>query len=254
MDNLEVLTYGFALSSDQGAFGYSTNSLLTVGNNRILIDTGPSSRRNVLYRALESRNLGPEDIDIVILTHMHWDHCQNTDLFPNARVLLHPIEMDYARNPNQHDHAVATYMAETIGKMKVELVSEGDRVVDGVSIIETPGHTKGRISILVESGGEKLLLAGDAMPDGGTVSRGLPYNIFWDVFDARESVEKMLHASQIFYPGHDRPFRLAEERISYLHGPENIEISHSTEGGGTASLTFTVGATRQVNIDTVQKP
>ena len=38
MDNLEVLTYGFALSSDQGAFGYSTNSLLTVGNNRILID------------------------------------------------------------------------------------------------------------------------------------------------------------------------------------------------------------------------
>ena len=225
-----------------------------MGNNRILIDTGPASRRNVLYRALESRNLGPEDIDIVILTHMHWDHCQNTDLFPNARVLLHPTEMDYARNPNQHDHAVATYMAEAIGKMKVELVSEGDRVVDGVSIIETPGHTKGHISILVESGEEKLLLAGDAMPDGGTVSRGLPYHIFWDVSDARESVEKMLHTSQVFYPGHDRPFRLEESSISYLHGPENIEIFDSTEGGGTASLTFTVGATRQVNIDTVQKP
>ena len=225
-----------------------------MGNNRILIDTGPASRRNVLYRALESRNLGPEDIDIVILTHMHWDHCQNTDLFSNARVLLHPTEMDYARNPNQHDHAVATYMAEAIGKMKVELVSEGDRVVDGVSIIETPGHTKGHISILVESGEEKLLLAGDAMPDGGTVSRGLPYHIFWDVSDARESVEKMLHTSQVFYPGHDRPFRLEESSISYLHGPENIEIFDSTEGGGTASLTFTVGATRQVNIDTVQKP
>ena len=225
-----------------------------MGNNRILIDTGPASRRNVLYRALESRNLGPEDIDIVILTHMHWDHCQNTDLFPNARVLLHPTEMDYARNPNQHDHAVATYMAEAIGKIKVELVSEGDRVVDGVSIIETPGHTKGHISILVESGEEKLLLAGDAMPDGGTVSRGLPYHIFWDVSDARESVEKMLHTSQVFYPGHDRPFRLEESSISYLHGPENIEIFDSTEGGGTASLTFTVGATRQVNIDTVQKP
>ena len=42
MDNLEVLTYGFALNPDQGAFGYSTNSLLTLGNNRILIDTGLS--------------------------------------------------------------------------------------------------------------------------------------------------------------------------------------------------------------------
>ena len=71
MGNLEVLTYGFALSSDQGAFGYSTNSLLTVGGNKILIDTGPSSRRNILYRALAERNLGTEDIDIVILTHLH---------------------------------------------------------------------------------------------------------------------------------------------------------------------------------------
>ena len=254
MDNLEVLTYGFALTTDQGAFGYSTNSLLTVGNNRILIDTGPASRRSVLYRALQSRNLGPEDIDMVILTHMHWDHCQNTDLFPNARVLLHPTEMDYALSPNRHDHAAAQYMAETISKIKVELVSEGDQVVEGVSVIETPGHTKGHISVLVESEGEKLLLAGDAMPDGGTVSRGLPYNIFWDVEDARESVEKMIHTSQVFYPGHDRPFRLEQEGISYLHGPENIEVFDSTEGGGTASLTFTVGAHRHINIDTVQKP
>ena len=45
MTTLDVLTYGFALNTDQGAFGYSTNSLLRVGNHNILIDTGPSSRR-----------------------------------------------------------------------------------------------------------------------------------------------------------------------------------------------------------------
>lgn len=253
MANLEVLTYGFALMSDQGAFGYSTNSLLTVGNHRILVDTGPSSRRALLYKALQSKNLTPDDIDIVILTHMHWDHCQNTDLFHNARILLHPTEMDYARNPNRHDHTVARYMADMIDKMKVELVSEGDTVVEGVSIIETPGHTKGHISVLVNMGDDKLLLAGDAMPDGGTVKRGLPYNIFWDVEDARESVEKMVHACRVFYPGHDRPFRLEGEGINYLHGPGNIEVFSSTEGGDVASLTFTVNAVRRVNIDTVQK-
>ena len=253
MANLEVLTYGFALMSDQGAFGYSTNSLLTVGNHHILVDTGPSSRRTLLYKALQSQNLTPEDIDIVILTHMHWDHCQNTDLFRNARILLHPTEMDYARNPNRHDHTVARYMADMIARMKVELVSEGDTVVEGVTIIDTPGHTKGHISVLVSLADEKILLAGDAMPDGGTVSRGLPYNIFWDVEDARESVEKMLHTSRVFYPGHDRPFRLEGEGIAYLHGPGNIEVFSSTEGGGAASLTFTVSALRRVNIDTVQK-
>ena len=90
MPNLQVLTYGFALTSDQGAFGYSTNSLVTVGNHNILIDTGPSSRRACLYRALRAKDLSPDDIDIVILTHMHWDHCQNSDLFRNARILVHP--------------------------------------------------------------------------------------------------------------------------------------------------------------------
>ena len=43
MATLDVLTYGFALNTDQGSFGYSTNSLLRVGSHNILIDTGPSS-------------------------------------------------------------------------------------------------------------------------------------------------------------------------------------------------------------------
>ena len=253
MANVEVLTYGFALSCDQGAFGFSTNSLLTVGNQRILVDTGPSSRRANLFGALQSKNLTPDDIDIVILTHMHWDHCQNTDLFRNARVLVNPIEMDYARNPNRQDFTVARYMADMVDKMKLELVSEGDVVAEGVSIIETPGHTKGHISVLVGEGEETILLTGDAMPDSGTVKRGLPYNIFWDVEDARESVEKIVDSSRVFYPGHDRPFRVEGEDISYLEGPFNIEVGNNTEGGGVASLTFTVSAVRPVTIDIVQK-
>ena len=57
MATLDVLTYGFALNTDQGSFGYSTNSLLRVGNHNILIDTGPSSRRPFLYRALTNFGL-----------------------------------------------------------------------------------------------------------------------------------------------------------------------------------------------------
>ncbi|GIS95872.1 MAG: hypothetical protein CM1200mP22_31090 [Dehalococcoidia bacterium] len=44
MSTLDVLTYGFGLATDQGSVGYSTNALLRVGNQNILIDTGPSSR------------------------------------------------------------------------------------------------------------------------------------------------------------------------------------------------------------------
>ena len=253
MAKIEVLTYGFSFGSDQGSFGLATNALLTVGNQTIVVDTGPSSRRSWLYDALESKNLVPEDINVVILTHMHWDHCQNTDMFRNARILVHPAELDYARNPNRSDFAVAQYMADMVDKMKVELVSEGDRVVEGISIVETPGHTISHISVAVSAGGENVLIAGDALPDSGSVARGLPTNVFYDVEDARTSVEKMVASAQIFYPGHDRPFRLDKDQISYLEGPFNIEVTNSTEGLGETPLTFRVLAARPVNINIVQK-
>ena len=137
--------------------------------------------------------------------------------------------------------------------MKLEPVSDGDQIADGVSIIDTPGHTKGHISVLVEVEGEKVLVAGDALPDSGTVKRGMPYNIFWDVEDATDSVQKMLDSSRVFYPGHDRPFRLDGDEISYLHGPSQVEFSNSNEGGGVTALTYKVHAHREVNISTVQK-
>ena len=81
--------------------------------------------------------------------------------------------------------------------MKVEPVSDGDSTLEGVSIIDTPGHTKGHISVVIEVGDETVLVTGDALPDGGTVRRGIPYNVFWDVDDATDSVEKMLATSQV---------------------------------------------------------
>ena len=253
MANLDILTYGFAFLSDQGGVGWSTISLLTLGNRHMLIDTGPASRRPMLYQALRSHDLEFADIDTVILTHLHWDHCQNADLFKDARILVHPKELDYARNPNRGDISAAWYIADMLGKMKVEPISDGDEIDEGISVIDTPGHTKGHIGVLVEVGGEKVLVAGDAMPDSGTVRRGMPYNIFWDVNDATESVEKMLDTSQVFYPGHDRPFRLDGDQISYLHGPSQVEFIDSNEGGGVTALTYKVLPHRPVNIDTVQK-
>ena len=173
---------------------------------------------------LVREGLTPEDIDLVILTHMHWDHCQNTDMFSNARILVHPKEIDYAHNPNPADHNAAKYIADMMDKMRVEPISDGDVVADGISIIDTPGHTLGHISIVAEVGDENILVAGDAMPDGGTVTRRLPYNVFWDVNDATESVEKILDTSDVFYPGHDRPFRLNDGKVEYLHGPTQVEI------------------------------
>ena len=253
MSKIDVLTYGFALVTDQGNVGYSTVSLVETDGRRILIDTGPASRRLWLFKALESRGLGFEDIDTVVLTHLHWDHCQNADLFTESKVLVHPKEIDYAKNPNRHDVMSASYFTDMLGKLRVNPISDGDEVAPGVSIIDTPGHTRGHISIVAEHDGERVLVAGDAMPDGGTVRRKLPYNVFWDVNEASESVEKMIAASNVFYPGHDRPFRLEGDALTYLHGPMGLEVEANVEGGGSSSLTYTVHSHRKPTIDLMQR-
>jgi glyoxylase-like metal-dependent hydrolase (beta-lactamase superfamily II) len=130
MAKLEVLTYGFGFTSDQGGFGWSTISLLRVGDRNILIDTGPASRRALLVNTLKDHGIERGDIDTVVLTHLHWDHCQNTDLFPNARILVNPKELDYARNPARGDTSAAWYVADMMAKMKAEPISDiGDQRV-----------------------------------------------------------------------------------------------------------------------------
>ena len=109
------------------------------------------------------------------------------------------------------------------------------------------------MSILANIDGEQVLIAGDALPESGTLTRGLPYNIFWGVEDAQQNVEKMGGFADVFYSDHDRPFRVEGEQISYLQGTHNIEVLNSTERGATASLTFTVSPARTVNVNIVQK-
>ena len=119
--------------------------------------------------------------------------------------------------------------------------------------MDTPGHTKGHVSVSVSVDGKDVLVSGDAMPDGGTVRRGLPYNVFWDVDDAAESVEKMVASADVFYPGHDRPFTLAGDSVGYLEGPIGMEVTGYVEGGAPSAMTYVVHPVREPNIDPVQK-
>ena len=110
---------------------------LRVNQTHILIATGPSSRRSLLLSTMNSHGLEPSDIDIVILTHLHWDHCQNTDLFTNSKILVHPRELDYAKSPKSGDWATVPLINEILSKMDVNPVSDGDEVTDGVKIVDT---------------------------------------------------------------------------------------------------------------------
>jgi len=239
MPTVDLLLTGFTFNSDQGRFGFST-VVLVRGRRNLLVDTGPQGRRALLMEALHARGLTPSDIHGVVLTHAHWDHSQNLDLFPQATFYIHRKELEYARDPKPGDWATARYFVHTLQGLRVEEVKEGDELDEGVRVLETPGHTRGHISVLVEAAEGTVAVSGDALAETGAVARGKPYLIFWDEGEAEESVRRLLASARTFYPGHDRPFRIGEGgAITYIGGAEGIRFQGGL-GHGHGNVTVWV--------------
>ena len=231
MPEIEILLPGFSINTDQATLGLCTVTLVR-GEKLTLVDVGHFGRRNLLVNTLQDHGLDLADIGRVILTHSHWDHSQNTDLFPNAEIVIHAKEIEYSRNPRAGDYATSKYFADTLTAHKVLEVTDDTQIESGVGVFDTPGHTRGHISVLVETPGGRVCLGGDAMSDAGALGRGLPAFIFWNEDEARQSIKKVLDASSVIYPGHDRPFRIAGSGIEYLVDAPTLKVSGFLDGTG----------------------
>ncbi|MBI5283796.1 MAG: MBL fold metallo-hydrolase [Chloroflexi bacterium] len=161
------------------------NSLLLKSQGKtILIETGvgEKERPRAQTTPLDQGNLlddmravgvAPEDVDVVINTHLHADHCgwntrrdaagRYVPAFPRARYLIQRGEWEAATHPNERTRA--TYLPENILPLeeagRLELIDGETRVTDEVTIIPTHGHTQDHASVILASGGEKAIYLGD---------------------------------------------------------------------------------------------
>ena len=244
MPTVDLLLRGYNVATDQGSLGASTVTLVR-GQKNILVDVGPYGRRALLEAALRQRGLTPDDIDVVVITHAHWDHAQNVDLCKRARLLISRAEVEYTRSPRPGDFATPSYFAATLQGLDVEYAREGMQPEPGVTIIETPGHTAGHLSVVVETDQGAVVLAADALSDADSLDRGHPFIIFWDVEQAVASMKKILARGSVIYPGHDRPFRVVDGRPEYLVPPQGITITGFLEyRGSVASSSWGLGERR----------
>ena len=156
-------------------------------SRRIVVDTclgnDKESRRIPTWNRLQTSFLGDlaaagyarETIDTVVCTHLHVDHVGwNTMLveghwvptFPKARYLMRRVE--FAHWTSQHERAdISAVLADSVTPVwepgLVDLVETDHRVCDEVSLVPTPGHTPGHVSVRVASQGEEALITGDFM-------------------------------------------------------------------------------------------
>jgi len=240
MATIDVLLAGMSVGTDQARLGLGAVALVR-GQSNIVVDVGHYGRREILEQALKSHGLKPDDIQTVVLTHSHWDHVQNVDLFPKSRFLIHPLELEYSCSPHPADWATPKYFAATLEGLDVQEVVEGTELEPGVRIIETPGHSRGTIGVVVDTPEGTAVVASDALPDAEAARYGRPYLVFWNVREAEQSIRKIKSHGSIIYPGHDRPFRLgADGSTQYMEGASSIMVMAGFVPAGEVGVGVTI--------------
>lgn len=114
-----------------------------------------------LEKQLANRGLEPRDVDMVVLTHLDWDHCMTIDPFQNAKFLLQRLEWD---NTPSHPMFVTSYAPaehyEKMAEFDLELLDGRRQLADGLEVMLTPGHTHGGQSMLVDTSEGRFAIAG----------------------------------------------------------------------------------------------
>lgn len=160
--------------------------------------------------AFSKVGLKPEDIKIVVLTHLHPDHISLAYLFKKAKFIVQKREMDYALNPHPLDAPL--YIKKFWEGVNFELIEGERQIIPGISVISTPGHTPGGQSVEIETDAGKAIITGfcchlktfqqteDMKKQGWEVSAPLIHN---DVRQCYDSVLKVKKRADIIIANHD---------------------------------------------------
>jgi len=230
---IDVLLEGYGVNTTVGLAAFCAVIMIEGPDasgrlTRILVDPAHVGRRTFLEDALGARGLRVTDIDKVVLTHAHWDHVQNIDVFDHAPVYVHAEERLYSRRPHRNDWATPQWTGDMLERMTIEDVAEGDEIIPGVGIIEMPGHTVGSVGVTVRNEDGLSLITGDALHYASVALTKENPLVFWDDAQARASIDRALETADIIYPGHDQAFRLdAQGQIEYVR-PFNLTITGTT--------------------------
>lgn len=193
-------------ADDQNRILLGLNSLLVQAENfNLIVDTGIGphfdpklsglysvDNKPGLFAHLQELGVKREDIDMVINSHLHFDHCGGNTMigegnepipaFPNAVYIIQKGEWECALNPNARDRS--SYLEQFFVPLKehrqLRLVEGNTKLAEGLEVVLASGHTANHQCVKIKSEEKTLFFLGDMVPTSGHV--GLPYIMSYDLY------------------------------------------------------------------------
>lgn len=166
-------------------------------------------------QALSKFSLKPEDIDLVVQTHLHFDHCFNTSKCKNARVLVQEEELKFAKEP--HPAFAVLYSQSLLEGLNFETIQGRKVISPGIEVIPVPGHSPGCQAVSVDTEAGRAVITGfccikeNFFPAEDIQERVTPFagypvmipGIHFDAIRAYESIVKIKEMADIVIPMHE---------------------------------------------------
>ena len=159
--------------------------------------------------ALERVGLTADKIDIVIQTHLHFDHCYNTRKCINARIIVQRDELHFAMNPGPFR---GMYKSELLEGLNFEVLKGDRRLFEGIELLHVPGHSPGCQAVAVQTDKGRAIISGFCSINENFFPRkahpliGAPVllpGLFVDGVQAYESILRIKSEADIILPLHD---------------------------------------------------
>ena len=225
---VDVILPGFPGRSSVAGMGWCTVAIVRSGDHSMLVDTGGPGARRVVLEEFKKRKINPRDIKKVFISHMHWDHCYNADLFPQAEFVISRTEWEFGSvvssvEPDQAPAFQGGYLPWLRSFKKKIVEGNDEELLPGVTCFSTPGHTPGSISLLLDHGDQKWAIVADSVKNRAEFSK-VDVDMSVNYEQSKNSILKIKKLATRILPGHDCWLRW-ENGIVTPEGGNDVTLS-----------------------------
>ncbi len=226
---VEVLIQGYpGKSKEQGGLGWSTVALARAGDRVVLLDTGRLGTRKVLAERLKERGLTPDEVTDVLITHVHYDHCENWPMFRRATIHAPGKELDWALAQPEGSPMLPEFALRALAASpRLHRLEDGQTGLPGISCFEAPGHSLHHLVFVLDGEPATIFSADVAKNRAEIATRKADISI--DPVVHAQSIARLVkewesRPGAVLIVGHDLPMTRGADGRPVVHGTQRNAV------------------------------